>query len=341
VSLLITAELEEVHLKETFRTSRGEADSKVVCVVKVDDSLGECCPSLHYGYSAEECHDSINSMQMSIDTENFELDSLLAELSQHCGDRYSMLAGLDIALHDYAAKRTDQPLWRYLNLLDPAERESSYTISIVEPRKLEQRLEAAGEFRVLKLKLGCEYDEENLELLGRLPGRTIRVDANGALTMNNIEWLIRAAHDLELELIEEPLAEPRLSDLKELQAEVKCPIVLDESIKTVRDVMKYEGCIGGVNVKLQKVGGIAKSLEIIRAARMLEMKVMIGCMLETSIGISAAANLAGSADYLDLDSSTLLSDDPFDGVVLVNGKLSLPIRIGHAAMRKSELENSK
>ncbi len=329
------SQLIQVHLKETFRTSKGEADEKTVCVVSLGDALGECCPSLHYGYSAEDCCDSISERVFSIDRESFDLAQVHDELRGVCGDRLSMLAGLDIALYDYASLKDSLPLWRYLKLPDPAGKESSYTISVDQPSGVEERLKSAADFRIIKLKLGCEYDQDNLELLGRLPGRTIRVDANGALDLDDIEWLVRAAYDLKLELIEEPLSDPTASNLRELQKELKCPIIMDESVKSVDDLRAFEECIGGVNIKLQKVGGIRNALEIIESARRADMKIMIGCMLETSIGISAAAHLAGAADYLDLDSATLIADDPFDGMTLKDGRLCFPDRSGHGAVRRN------
>jgi L-alanine-DL-glutamate epimerase-like enolase superfamily enzyme len=200
---------------------------------------------------------------------------------------------------------------------------------------IEKRLKGARDFRILKLKLGSEYDEENLEILGRLPGRTVRVDANGALSLDNIEWLIKSARDYKLELIEEPLSDARPSDLRALARELKCPIVMDESVKTVDDIYKYDDCIGGINIKLQKVGGIRNSIRMIEAARSLDMRVMIGCMLETSVGISASAHLAAMVDYLDLDSIVLIEDDPFTGVTLKDGRLVFPKRPGHGAVRAS------
>jgi L-alanine-DL-glutamate epimerase-like enolase superfamily enzyme len=329
------SELLKIHLKETFRTSKGEADEKVVCVASLEQGLGECCPSLHYGYSAEDCDAAINSFAIEIPADPFELSGALDLVRNECGDRYSLLAGLDIAIHDYISRSLELPLWRYLGLPDPSGRESSYTISIDSPGKIESRLKDAEDFRILKLKLGSEYDEENLEILGRLPGRTVRVDANGALSLGNIEWLIKAACDYKLELIEEPLTDPSLSDLRELGRELKCPIVMDESVKTVDDIYKFENCIGGINIKLQKVGGIRNSLRMIEAARSLDMHVMFGCMLETSVGISASAHLAGMADYLDLDSIVLIEDDPFTGVTLKDGRLVFPDRPGHGAVRVS------
>jgi L-alanine-DL-glutamate epimerase-like enolase superfamily enzyme len=329
------AELLEIKLKEVFRTSRGEADRKVVCAVSFVDALGECCPSLHYGYSAEDCNKAIETMQLDLATKPFDLDQSLDFVHRECGERSSLAAGLDIALHDYWSRQVELPLWSRLGLPNPSGRETSYTISIDRPSATEARLKAASNFRILKLKLGSENDQDNLAILGHLQGRTIRVDANGAFELSNIEWLIRAAHDLKLELIEEPLKSPKLSDLRDMQSELRCPVVMDESVKCIDDVERFKGVVGGINIKLQKVGGIRRALEMIRSARGAGMKIMVGCMLETSVGISASANLAGLADYIDLDSIELIGDDPFAGVELKDGRLVMPNRPGHGAVRRS------
>ncbi len=328
------SELLTVNLKETFRTSRGEASEKVVCAVRLGDALGECCPSLHYGYSAEDCHSTIQSMDIEIPTGLFDLTEQLDLLASAFGDRRSLLAGLDIALHDLAARDENKPLHEYLGFPDPSGKESSYTISIDSPDTMQQRLEAAKDFRILKLKLGSEYDEENLKIVARQPGRIVRVDGNGAFAMDNIEWLIRAAFDYKLELIEEPLDGPSLTDLKELKRELNCPLVLDESIRCTDDIERFGDSISGINIKLQKVGGIRNAMRMIEVAKSMEMKLMIGCMLETSVGVAASANLCGVMDYIDLDSSYLLRDDPFNGMRLKDGKLVMPDRAGHGAIPK-------
>ena len=143
---------------------------------------------------------------------------------------------------------------------------------------------------------------------------------------------MRAADDYRLELVEEPLRDPKPEDLRYLRREFKCPVVLDESVVTPDDIDKFEGCIGGINIKVQKVGGLRNSMRMIERARAMGMRVMVGCMLETSIGISASAALAGIVDYIDLDSIVLIDDDPYAGVTHEDGRLVIPQGVGHAAV---------
>jgi len=328
------SELHQIELWETFRTSRGEADKKTVCLTRLGEGLGECCPSLHYGYSAEECHEDISGTGFEVDTENLKMSKALDQLADMCGERRSLLAGLDIALYDHIARKLELPLFQYLGLPDPSGRESSYTISMVDPSEIETRIEAARDFRILKLKLGSEYDEENLRQLKRHGGRTIRVDANGAYGPDRIEWLIRAAHDFDLELVEEPMTNPEPSMIREIQAEFRCPIVLDETVQTVDDIDRYSGCVRGINIKLQKVGGIRNALRMIEVAKSENMEVMIGCMLETSVGISASSHLCGLCDYIDLDSIVLLKTEPFVGTKLLESLLAMSTGSGHGTVFK-------
>ncbi|HDS01001.1 MAG TPA: dipeptide epimerase [candidate division Zixibacteria bacterium] len=332
----IRAELIETNLKETFRISRGESSGKKNCIVHLEDALGECCPSIYYGYSAEDCCQVINESRLEI-KEALEFSRQLDYYEEMFSGRKSLLAGLDIVLHDYISRKLDLPLYQYLGIPDPQNLETSYTISIDKPENLEKRLKAAEGFKSVKLKIGSEYDKENLKILHDRTKFRIRVDANGAFALDQIMELVPIFNDYKLELVEQPLAESSPSDLKMLRKELKVPIFLDESIVEVQDVYKYLGAIDGVNIKLQRVGGIRMALKMIQAARSLGMKIMFGCMLETNIGNCATAHLGGFADFLDLDSSMLLKDDPFEGLSIDRGRIIMPAGKGIGARRKQNV----
>ncbi len=329
----IRAELIETHLKETFRISKGESSGKKSCIVHLEHALGECCPSIYYGYSAEDCYQVINESKIEVQ-EALELSRLLDYFEEIYQERKSLLAGLDIVLHDYISRKLNLPLYQYLGIPDPQNLETSYTISIDTPENIEKRIKAAEGFKSVKLKIGSEYDRENLRLLHDRTDFRIRVDANGAFSLDQIMELVPVFNDYKLELVEQPLAESRPSDLKMLRKELKVPIFLDESIVEVQDVYKYLGAIDGINIKLQRVGGIRMALKMIQAARSLGMKIMFGCMLETNIGNCATAQLGGFADFLDLDSSMLLSDDPFEGLSIDRGRIIMLAGKGIGARRR-------
>ncbi|MBD3218898.1 MAG: hypothetical protein GF310_11525 [candidate division Zixibacteria bacterium] len=329
----IRAELIETHLKETFRISKGESSSKKNCIVHLEDALGECCPSIYYGYSAEDCFQVINESNIEIE-EALELSKLLDYFEETFSDRQSLLAGLDIVLYDYISRKLGLRLYEYLGIPEPSNLDTSYTLSIDTPENLEKRMKAAEGFKSVKLKIGSEYDKENLKILHERTDFRIRVDANGAFTLDQIMELVPLFNDYNLELVEQPLAESSASDLKMLRKEMKVPIFLDESIVEVQDIYKYVGAIDGINIKLQRVGGIRMALKMIQAAKSLGMKIMFGCMLETNIGNCATAQLGGFADFLDLDSSMLLKDDPFEGLSIDKGKILMPAGKGIGVRRR-------
>jgi L-alanine-DL-glutamate epimerase-like enolase superfamily enzyme len=332
----LRAELIELHLRETFRISKGETSGKKNCIVILEDAYGECCPSVYYGYSAEDCYRIINEDRIEIH-EPIEFSKTLDEFENKYGDRKSLLAGLDMVLYDYISRKLELPLYQYLGIPEPRHLQTSYTISIDSPGNLLKRLESAEGFPAVKLKIGSEYDRQNLELIAKTGKYRIRLDANGAYTLGEFLELVPLLNNCRVELVEQPLKESDPSEIKRLRQELKAPIFLDESIVEVQDIYRYVDAIDGINIKLQRVGGIRVALKMIQAARSLGMKIMFGCMLETSIGNSAAAQLSGFADFLDLDSSILLKDDPFQGITIDRGAINLPSGYGFGVNRRSDV----
>jgi L-alanine-DL-glutamate epimerase-like enolase superfamily enzyme len=260
--------------------------------------------------------------------EPFSLQETLIEFELRYSDRKSLLAGLDIVLHDYFSRRLNLPLWQYLGIPSPYGKHSSYTISIDKPDNLVKRLEAAKDFPAVKVKIGSEYDRENLEMIHSTGQFKIRVDANSAFEYDQFIELVPLLNKLEVEMVEQPLADSKPEELMSLKKELQAPIYLDESIVEVEDIYRYAQSIDGINIKLQRVGGIRQAMKMIQVAKSLDLGIMFGCMLETSIGNTAAAHLAGFANFLDLDSSFLLKHDLSDGIKLDHGKIQFPDRPG-------------
>ena len=331
-----TAHLEYLELKEKFTISQGETQQKSNCIVELQDALGECCPSVYYGYSAENCLQTINSSNIEID-ELLEISQTLIEFGQKYKNQKSLLAGLDMALYDYISKKLELPLYQYLGIPAPVDLETSYTISIVTPSELPDKLKHAEGFKSIKLKIGSEYDRENLEYIKSLGKYKIRVDANSAFSWEQMQELIPLLNAMPIELVEQPLQDSDPVKLGLLRNQLNAPIFLDESIVEVEDIFKYVGCIDGINIKLQRVGGIRPALIMIQTAKSVGMKIMLGCMLETSIGNTATAHLGGLADFLDLDSSILLKHDPFNGMTVDRGRINLPSnRTGIGVRRRTD-----
>jgi L-alanine-DL-glutamate epimerase-like enolase superfamily enzyme len=234
---------------------------------------------------------------------------------------------LNIALMDGASRRAHQPLCDYAGLgFTEGQHVTSFTIGIDDPERIRKKVLEAADWPVLKMKLGVPEDEANLRALREAaPGKTIRVDANEGWTtpeqaLKMIEWL---ASNGPVQFVEQPMpASASAQDWKWLKERSPLPIFADESYHTAADLNRVADCFHGVNVKLVKSGGFSGGLEALAKARQAGLKTMLGCMIETSVLISAGAHLAELCDYLDLDGNVLITNDPFLGARASNGLLS-------------------
>ena len=235
--------------------------------------------------------------------------------------------GLNLALVDGAAQRARQPASAWMGLsFDEGRHVTSFSIGIDAPEIIRQKVAAAAEYPVLKLKVGTASDLENFRALREAaPRKLVRVDANEGWrtreeALRQIEWL---HGDGAVQFIEQPMpATTPVADWAWLKARSPLPIFGDESYHGATDAERAAECFHGVNVKLVKTGGVTRALEALKAARRLGLQTMIGCMIETSVLISAAAHLAELADYLDLDGNLLVNNDPAAGVIAPAGLLS-------------------
>lgn len=224
-------------------------------------------------------------------------------------------AALDIARHDRAARERGIPLHELF--AQPAQTPpTDFSIGIDKPEAVAARAGRAAHFPALKIKLGGPADLETLEAVRAVYGGPIRVDANLGWQPEEAADLLPEMVRLGVELIEQPFPAHQLAELRWLQERSPLPIVADESAVTIDDLETLRGVVAGVNVKVMKCGGVGPAYRMLRRARELGFKVMLGCMLETSVGIAAAAAVAAQADWLDLDGNLLLANDPFEGIEL-------------------------
>ncbi len=312
-------------------SSKGSGTHRTVIVELTDHdgihALGEAAPSSLYGESVETVLPvlaQLDATQLSFADVPGSM-KFLESLSQI---PFAVKCALNLALLDGAAKRAGQPLHDFLGLgFREQHHVTSFSIGIDAPEIIRQKVLDAAEYPVIKLKVGDPRDKENFAALRSVaPEKPVRVDANegwktkeDALRM--IEWLM--ATDKKLQFIEQPM--PRTSsdaDLKWLKERSPLPIFGDESCHTVRDIPRCAECFHGVNVKLVKTGGVSMAKETLEAARQAGLQTMLGCMIETSIMVSAAAHLAELTDYLDIDGNLLITNDPFAGVTASKGILS-------------------
>ena len=223
-----------------------------------------------------------------------------------------------------AGKRAGAPLWRLLGL-DPSRAPvTSYTIGIDAPEIVERKVREAADFPILKIKMGLDNDREILEAVRRVTSRPIRIDANEGWTREEAIEKLRWLEGQNVELVEQPLPAGDIEGARELAASTSIPLIADESVRSADDIPVLEGAYSGINVKLMKCGGIREAIRLIRAAREHGMKIMLGCMIESSVGITAAAQISPLVDYADLDGNLLIRNDPAAGVTARGGRLVLP-----------------
>ena len=248
----------------------------------------------------------------------------------------ALAQAVDLLLHDHFARAAGLPLHQYLGIPNTKPLLSSFTIGLDEPRAVMEKVRRAEAYPILKIKLGGVNDLQLLRDIHAVSGKPVYVDANEGWTVEETLRLLPECHRLNVQLVEQPLPRDDRQGYERLQRwnDFPIPILLDESIHAPQDLARWAGIVQGVNIKLAKVGGIARAMEAIQEARRLDMKVMLGCMIESSLAVTAAAHLAPLADYLDLDGAELLADDPCDGVAFNHGRLQLPTRPGIGAIWK-------
>jgi L-alanine-DL-glutamate epimerase-like enolase superfamily enzyme len=248
---------------------------------------------------------------------------------------------LELALYDRIAKQRGVPLYQLLNLPKPGMMPTSFTIAIDTPEAMAKMARDIPDYSVIKIKLGSEDDESRVAAIREArPDATLRVDPNAGWTLPqsiaNIKWLEK----YNLEVLEQPLPREQIAELGDLQKHTKLPVIADESVQTFDDIEQLgKGGVRGINLKLMKVGGLTPALHILKRARAFNMKVMLGCMIETSLGTTAMAHLAGAADWLDLDAPLLINNDPFEGMTYDrHARIHVPDRAGIGAIHKGNVQ---
>lgn len=320
-------------LRHTFRIAREASDKRKNVLLKLTDEdgvygLGEAAPSVYYNQTAESVQERLRGMSESDFEDPYLREKILERAEGILGEQRSALAAVDMALHDWLGKRLGVPLYRLFGL-NPAETPlTSFTIGLAEGEELLRKLEEAKEYPVLKLKLGTERDREIVSVVRSATTVPIWVDANAAWGFEEAREKIKWLADEGVELVEQPLPAEDLEGLKRLTDLSSLPIIADESARTAKDVLRLRGCVHGINIKLSKCGGLSEALKMIHLARTQGMKIMLGCFIETSLSITAAAHLSSLVDYADLDGHLLIANDPFAGVEEKEGRLILPDRPG-------------
>ncbi len=322
----------ELYSVHPWKLARTETFSRFeVVVVEIVDSngrigLGEAAPISRYQESAA----TVERFLASLNPDRLnpaDLEQTSVYLNSFSADDFSAKCAINVALADLAAKREGKCICDWMGLsFEEGKHVTSFTIGIDSSEVITTKVIEAQSFPILKMKIGSSNDEANLVALRKVaPNKPIRTDANEAWkskeqALRSIEWL---AKDENIQFVEQPMpASAPTKDWIWLKQRSPLPIFADESYHSASDAALAAECFHGVNVKLVKSGGITGAMESLKAARQAGLQTMLGCMIETSILISAAAHLASLCDYLDLDGNLLITNDPYLGVTAKNGLLS-------------------
>ena len=318
----------ELQLKHVFTIATSSRTTTPVMLVEVQyDGLigyGEASMPPYLGESHKSVAEFLNKVDLSAFHDPFELETILAYIDGIDKGNYAAKASVDIALHDLLGKMLQKP-WHKLWGLDATKTpNTSFTIGIDTPEVVKGKVKEASEFKILKVKLGRETDKEMIQAIRSITDVPICVDVNQGwkdrnMALDMIHWLAERG----VVFVEQPMSKYAIDDMAWLTEHSPLPTMADEAVQTIYDVLATHKVYSGINIKLMKCGGMRNAHKMANMAKTMGMKVMVGCMTETSCAISAAAQLAPLADWADLDGNLLINNDLYNGVTIVNGKVTL------------------
>jgi L-alanine-DL-glutamate epimerase-like enolase superfamily enzyme len=288
--------------------------------------LGEGAPIVRYHEDAKSGQAAVGVIHDYLAAASpWEFEKVMSEVRRRVEGQWAAKAAIDIALMDWVGQKLGVPLYRYFGL-DPRDAPvTTFSIGIDTPGITRQKVREAAPYPVLKIKVGLATDEATIEAVRSVTNKPLRVDANEGWkdkeeAVRKINWLEKQG----VEFVEQPMPAVMLEETRWVRQRVNLPIIADEACERPADVPKCAGSYDGVNVKLDKCGGLLEAYKMIQIAKSLGMKTMLGCMISSSISVTAAAHLSPLVDYADLDGNLLISNDTHAGVRVENGKLILP-----------------
>ena len=320
----------ELQLAHTFTVASYSRKTTPGVQVEIEyggfTGYGEASMPPYLGHTVE----SVCAFLSKVDLSGFDSPFLLEDIMEYLdslseGDAPAK-AAIDIALHDLVGKLCGQPLYKIWGLNPAKAGPTTFTIGIDTPEIVrEKTLECAGKFKILKVKVGLDTDEQMIKSIRSVTDLPLAVDANQGWkdrqkALDEIFWL----KEQGVVLVEQPMAKERLDDAAWITERSPLPIIADEAIQRLKDIPRIKGAYSGINIKLMKSTGLLEARKMIAYARAEGMKVMLGCMTETSCACTAAAQLAPAADFCDIDGNLLISNDLFKGVTVVDGNMMLP-----------------
>lgn len=285
---------------------------------------GEASMPPYLGESVDSVTKFLSSLDLSQFTDPFRMEDILAYVDQKAPKNSAAKASVDIALHDLLGKVMGQPWYKIWGLSPEKTPNTSYTIGIDKPDIVRLKVKEAAPYKVLKVKMGLDQDRETIEVIRSMTNVPICVDVNQGWTdrehaLRMIDWLA----ERNCLFVEQPMPKENIDDIAWLKSRSSLPIIADEAFQRIGDIPKLAEAYDGINIKLMKSTGLNEAYKMIVLGRALGMKIMIGCMTETSCAVSAAAQLAPLVDFADLDGNLLIANDRFSGMTIKDGKITL------------------
>ncbi len=319
-----------LYFKQPFKIAHGTRTSTPIVLTQLEHEgvigYGEASMPPYLG----ETHESaclflkIATERLSTINNPFDIDAILSAIDEIAEKNTAAKASVDIALHDLIGKLKKEPCWKMFNCDNSKTPYTTYTIGIDNKEGIIQKVKDAGEYKLLKVKLDGVNDKDIINTIRSVTDKAIAVDVNQGWkekhhALDMINWLSKQ----NVLFVEQPLPKENFDDAAWLFEKSELPIFADESIQRLTDIDKMKNCFHGINIKLMKCTGINEARKMIVKARVLNLKLLIGCMSETSCAISAAAQISPLFDYADLDGSLLIKNDFFTGVKFIEGKIIL------------------
>ncbi len=322
----------DLELKHTFTISHGSRDIQKTLIVELSDGehsgYGEATANPYYGVTVEKMREDLEAIRPLIEESgNLLPEEFWTKVQPHLQKNHFALCALDIAMNDLWGKKKKSPLYKLWGLSTEEVPLTNYTIGIDSIEKMVQKMQEFP-WPLYKIKLGTKEDVKIIRELRKHTDALFRVDANCAWSVQEAIDNARAFSELQVEFIEQPLRADDFEGMKKVYEVAALPLIADESCMIESDVKICHQHFHGVNIKLTKCGGLTPARRMIREARSLGMKVMVGCMTESTVGISAIAQLLPLLDYVDMDGAMLLKNDVADGVKIINQKVVFPDRNG-------------
>ena len=319
----------ELKLKHVFTVASFSRTTTPDVQVEIEyegvTGYGEASMPPYLGQTVDSVMTFLSKVNLEQFNDPFELEDILAYVDSLSPGDTAAKAAVDIALHDLVGKLLGAPWYKIWGLNKEKTPSTTFTIGIDTPDVVrEKTLEVAGQFNILKVKLGRENDKEMIQTIRSVSTLPIAIDANQGwkdkyYALDMIHWL----KEQGIVMIEQPMPKEQLEDIAWVTQQSPLPVFADESLQRLSDVAALKGAFTGINIKLMKCTGMREAWKMVTLARALDMKVMVGCMTETSCAISAAAQFSPAVDFADLDGNLLISNDRFKGVEVLKGKITL------------------